>query len=114
MLTPLNLLLTTITSLLLFSWIAVAFCITYLHPLTKSSLLLGNFKSSGCSQHWNLLPYEHALWTVNEVLKMFPMLYYEIQSLKVGKGAFKREVCLNEFDDNEELCLLPRFCHVLH
>uniref|UniRef100_A0A804K4I6 RING-type E3 ubiquitin transferase n=1 Tax=Musa acuminata subsp. malaccensis TaxID=214687 RepID=A0A804K4I6_MUSAM len=42
------------------------------------------------------------------------MLYYEVKDLKVRKGALECMVCLSEFEDNEELCLLPRYNHVFH
>ncbi|URD84632.1 adipocyte plasma membrane-associated protein-like [Musa troglodytarum] len=50
-----------------------------------------------------------------EVLEIFLMLvYYKIKRLKVRKGMFQCVVCLNEFKNDKELCLLPRYSHVFH
>ncbi|RWW19501.1 hypothetical protein GW17_00016443 [Ensete ventricosum] len=50
-----------------------------------------------------------------EVLETFPTLVYaDVKGLKVGKGALECAVCLSEFEDDEELRLLPRCSHVFH
>ncbi|CAL9105511.1 unnamed protein product [Musa textilis] len=50
-----------------------------------------------------------------EVLQTFPTLKYaEVKGLKAGKGALECAVCLSEFEDDEELRLLPRCSHVFH
>ncbi|XP_064965339.1 E3 ubiquitin-protein ligase ATL6-like [Musa acuminata AAA Group] len=50
-----------------------------------------------------------------EVLETFPTLMYaDVKGLKVGKGSLECAVCLSEFDDDEELRLLPRCSHVFH
>ncbi|KAJ8471324.1 hypothetical protein OPV22_025667 [Ensete ventricosum] len=50
-----------------------------------------------------------------EVLQTFPTLMYaEVKGLKAGKGALECAVCLSEFEDDEELRLLPRCSHVFH
>ncbi|CAL9771504.1 unnamed protein product [Musa acuminata subsp. burmannicoides] len=50
-----------------------------------------------------------------EVLETFPTLVYaEVKGLKAGKGALECAVCLSEFEDDEELRLLPRCSHVFH
>ncbi|XP_047315826.1 E3 ubiquitin-protein ligase ATL31 [Impatiens glandulifera] len=50
--------------------------------------------------------------TVIENLPTFP--YSEVKELKIGKGALECAVCLNEFDDEEILRLLPKCDHVFH
>ncbi|CAL9101551.1 unnamed protein product [Musa textilis] len=51
----------------------------------------------------------------SDVLETFPTLVYaEVKGLKVGKGALECAVCLSEFEDDEELRLLPRCSHVFH
>ncbi|KAJ8504524.1 hypothetical protein OPV22_005410 [Ensete ventricosum] len=50
-----------------------------------------------------------------EVLETFPTLMYaDVKGLKVGKGSLECAVCLSEFEDDEELRLLPRCSHVFH
>ncbi|XP_074588200.1 E3 ubiquitin-protein ligase ATL6-like [Curcuma longa] len=49
------------------------------------------------------------------VIETFPtMVYSEVKGLKVGKGALECAVCLCEFEDDEELRLLPHCNHVFH
>lgn len=50
-----------------------------------------------------------------EVITTFPtMAYSEVKDLKIGKGALECAVCLNEFEDDETLRLLPKCDHVFH
>ncbi|KAG6487414.1 E3 ubiquitin-protein ligase ATL31-like [Zingiber officinale] len=50
-----------------------------------------------------------------DVIETFPtMVYSEVKGLKVGKGALECAVCLCEFEDDEELRLLPHCNHVFH
>ncbi|CAD6235049.1 unnamed protein product [Miscanthus lutarioriparius] len=42
------------------------------------------------------------------------MAYADVKAHKAGKGALECAVCLNEFDDNEMLRLLPKCPHVFH
>ncbi|KAL5992590.1 hypothetical protein ACLOJK_013509 [Asimina triloba] len=49
------------------------------------------------------------------VIQTFPILEYSVvKGLKIGKGALECAVCLNEFDDDETLRLLPKCDHVFH
>lgn len=49
------------------------------------------------------------------VINTFPTLAYsEVKGLKIGKGALECAVCLNEFEDDETLRLLPKCDHVFH
>ncbi|KAB2630135.1 E3 ubiquitin-protein ligase ATL6-like [Pyrus ussuriensis x Pyrus communis] len=49
------------------------------------------------------------------VLDTFPTLdYAEIKGLKIGKEALECAVCLNEFEDDETLRLIPKCDHVFH
>ncbi|XAR48533.1 hypothetical protein NMG60_11031383 [Bertholletia excelsa] len=41
-------------------------------------------------------------------------VYSEVKSLKIGKGSLECAVCLNEFEDDETLRLLPGCSHVFH
>lgn len=51
----------------------------------------------------------------HEVLETFPtFVYSEVKQLKIGKGALECAVCLNEFEDNETLRLIPKCDHVFH
>ncbi|KAF6151017.1 hypothetical protein GIB67_016495 [Kingdonia uniflora] len=50
-----------------------------------------------------------------EVIEKFPTFDYSmVKGLKIGKGALECAVCLNEFEDNETLRLLPKCDHVFH
>ncbi|GMH07769.1 hypothetical protein Nepgr_009609 [Nepenthes gracilis] len=49
------------------------------------------------------------------VIQSFPMFPYSaVKSLKIGKGALECAVCLNEFEDDETLRLIPTCDHVFH
>ncbi|KAL3504799.1 hypothetical protein ACH5RR_034640 [Cinchona calisaya] len=49
------------------------------------------------------------------IIDTFPMfLYSDVKGLKLGKGELECAVCLNEFEDDETLRLLPKCSHVFH
>ncbi|KAL4303004.1 hypothetical protein GQ457_10G013660 [Hibiscus cannabinus] len=49
------------------------------------------------------------------VIETFPtMVYSEVKVHKIGKGALECAVCLNEFEDDETLRLIPKCDHVFH
>ncbi|CAK9134003.1 unnamed protein product [Ilex paraguariensis] len=49
------------------------------------------------------------------VVDNFPTFAYsEVKGRKIGKGALECAVCLNEFEDNETLRLIPKCDHVFH
>ncbi|KAM7280904.1 hypothetical protein ACFE04_008038 [Oxalis oulophora] len=50
-----------------------------------------------------------------EVILTFPTFpYSDVKELKIGKGALECAVCLNEFEDDETLRLIPKCDHVFH
>lgn len=50
-----------------------------------------------------------------DVIETFPTLVYSaVKGLKIGKGALECAVCLNEFEDEETLRLIPKCDHVFH
>ncbi|XP_020688539.2 E3 ubiquitin-protein ligase ATL6-like [Dendrobium catenatum] len=50
-----------------------------------------------------------------EVLENFPTLVYsDVKEHKIGKGALECAICLNEFEDDETIRLLPECDHVFH
>lgn len=49
------------------------------------------------------------------ILETFPTFpYSEVKDLKIGKGGLECAVCLNEFEGDETLRLLPKCDHVFH
>ncbi|KAE8712170.1 putative excision repair cross-complementing 1 ercc1 [Hibiscus syriacus] len=49
------------------------------------------------------------------VIETFPtMVYSEVRVHKIGNGALECAVCLNEFEDDETLRLIPKCDHVFH
>ncbi|KAA8545082.1 hypothetical protein F0562_019866 [Nyssa sinensis] len=49
------------------------------------------------------------------VIENFPTFVYSVvKGLKIGKGALECAVCLNEFEDDETLRLIPKCDHVFH
>ncbi|CAK9181766.1 unnamed protein product [Ilex paraguariensis] len=49
------------------------------------------------------------------VIEKFPTFAYtEVKDRKIGKGALECAVCLNEFEDDETLRLIPKCDHVFH
>ncbi|KAL1225814.1 E3 ubiquitin-protein ligase ATL15 [Cardamine amara subsp. amara] len=49
------------------------------------------------------------------VIETFPTFRYsKVKTLRIGKEALECSVCLNEFEDNETLRLIPQCCHVFH
>ncbi|KAL2491857.1 E3 ubiquitin-protein ligase ATL6 [Abeliophyllum distichum] len=49
------------------------------------------------------------------ILETFPTFpYSEVKDHKIGKGALECAVCLNEFEDNETIRLIPKCDHVFH
>lgn len=50
-----------------------------------------------------------------EVINSFPtFVYSEVKALKIGMGGLQCAVCLNEFEDDETIRLLPHCSHAFH
>ncbi|KAG5052586.1 hypothetical protein JHK87_004784 [Glycine soja] len=48
-------------------------------------------------------------------IETFPsFLYGDVKGLKIGKDTLACAVCLNEFEDDETLRMIPKCCHVYH
>ncbi|VVA92198.1 unnamed protein product [Arabis nemorensis] len=51
----------------------------------------------------------------SSVIETFPTFRYStVKTLRIGKEALECPVCLNEFEDDETLRLIPHCCHVFH
>ncbi|XP_059286424.1 E3 ubiquitin-protein ligase ATL6-like [Lycium ferocissimum] len=51
----------------------------------------------------------------SNIIKSFPIFRYsDVKALKLGKSILECAVCLNEFEDEETLRLLPNCYHVFH
>ncbi|KAH0868613.1 hypothetical protein HID58_075635 [Brassica napus] len=49
------------------------------------------------------------------VIETFPTFRYStVKTLRIGKAALECPVCLNGFEDDETLRLIPHCCHVFH
>ncbi|KAL9996344.1 putative transcription factor C2H2 family [Helianthus debilis subsp. tardiflorus] len=49
------------------------------------------------------------------VIETFPTFVYStVKGLKIGKGALECAVCLNEYEDEETIRLIPKCDHVFH
>ncbi|CAA7052432.1 unnamed protein product [Microthlaspi erraticum] len=49
------------------------------------------------------------------VIETFPTFRYSaVKTLRIGKEALECPVCLNEFEEEETLRLIPKCCHVFH
>ncbi|XP_061371768.1 RING-H2 finger protein ATL11-like [Gastrolobium bilobum] len=50
-----------------------------------------------------------------EIIDTFPTFVYStVKALKIGRATLECAVCLNEFEDNETLRLIPKCSHVFH
>ncbi|KAK7311654.1 hypothetical protein RJT34_09927 [Clitoria ternatea] len=50
-----------------------------------------------------------------EIVETFPTFVYStVKSLKIGRATLECAVCLNEFEDDETLRLIPKCSHVFH
>ncbi|KAJ8772042.1 hypothetical protein K2173_027219 [Erythroxylum novogranatense] len=50
-----------------------------------------------------------------EIIETFPIMVYSVvKGHKIGKGALECAVCLNEFEDDDTLRLIPKCDHVFH
>ncbi|XP_009616496.2 putative RING-H2 finger protein ATL37 [Nicotiana tomentosiformis] len=49
------------------------------------------------------------------IIETFPVFVYsDVKALKMGKSILECAVCINKFEDEETLRLLPNCCHVFH
>ncbi|CAL9211499.1 E3 ubiquitin-protein ligase ATL31-like [Musa acuminata AAA Group] len=104
-------------SIVIIGMISVFFCLGFLAIYIRSCT--GDGGDLGASSpHWaggGLARSRRQQGLKPEVLQTFPTLIYaEVKGLKAGKGALECAVCLSEFEDDEELRLLPRCSHVFH
>ncbi|CAN8235428.1 unnamed protein product [Cochlearia groenlandica] len=65
--------------------------------------------------NWLSLNRQQARGLDASVIETFPTFRYStVKTLRIGKEALECAVCLNEFEDDETLRLIPKCCHVFH
>ncbi|KNA21052.1 hypothetical protein SOVF_046820 [Spinacia oleracea] len=75
-----------------------------------------NNSSSDIAGNGNVMKMNLRRGLDQSVIDTFPIFVYsdEVQELKIGKGNLECAVCLNEFEKDETLRLLPKCDHVFH
>ncbi|EFH66777.1 zinc finger family protein [Arabidopsis lyrata subsp. lyrata] len=73
---------------------------------------LGGYSRQG---NWRNVRQTTARGLDASVIETFPTFRYStVKTLRIGKEALECPVCLNEFEDDESLRLIPQCCHVFH
>lgn len=74
-----------------------------------------NGHSVDAAGNWLSLNRQPARGLDASVIETFPTFRYStVKTLRIGKEALECPVCLNEFEDDETLRLIPKCCHVFH
>ncbi|CAN0914292.1 E3 ubiquitin-protein ligase ATL6 [Linum grandiflorum] len=84
----------------------------YIRQCSESNSAVGSIRNLGRSRRGAAAA---ARGLDQAVIETFPtMVYSAVKGLKIGKGALECAVCLNEFEDDETLRLIPKCDHVFH
>ncbi|KAF8099539.1 hypothetical protein N665_0242s0023 [Sinapis alba] len=76
---------------------------------------MNNPRSVDADGNWLSLTRPQARGLDASVIETFPtFLYSTVKTLKINKESLECPICLNEFEDNETLRLVPQCCHVFH
>uniref|UniRef100_A0A7N0SXW6 RING-type E3 ubiquitin transferase n=1 Tax=Kalanchoe fedtschenkoi TaxID=63787 RepID=A0A7N0SXW6_KALFE len=101
---------TIITVVFIFALFLIAFfSICIRHRTDATSVRGGTVRPVGARRNAAARGLDAALI---DAFPTFP--YSEVKHLKIGKGALECAVCLNEFEEEETLRLLPKCDHVFH
>ncbi|XP_010414840.1 PREDICTED: RING-H2 finger protein ATL11-like isoform X2 [Camelina sativa] len=74
-----------------------------------------DYGNSDDAANWLTLNRQPARGLDASVIETFPTFQYStVKTLRIGKEALECPVCLNEFEDDETLRLIPKCCHVFH
>ncbi|CAN1232815.1 E3 ubiquitin-protein ligase ATL6 [Linum perenne] len=85
----------------------------YIRQCSESNSAVGSIRGLGRSRRAAAAAAARGL--DRDAIETFPtMVYSAVKGLKIGKGALECAVCLNEFEDDETLRLIPKCDHVFH
>ncbi|WZZ72435.1 hypothetical protein YC2023_083805 [Brassica napus] len=88
--------------------------VVYMRKCLTQALGIDDGLRSGDRGNW-LSERQTACGLDASVIETFPTFHYStVKTLRIGKAALECPVCLNGFEDDETLRLIPQCCHVFH
>ncbi|KAJ4884395.1 RING-H2 finger protein ATL11 [Raphanus sativus] len=94
---------------------ALGFFSIYIRRFLERCMGSNNQHPLDVGGNWLSLSRPRARGLDASVVETFPTFRYStVKTLKIGKEALECPVCLNEFEDDETLRLIPKCCHVFH
>ncbi|WZZ04285.1 hypothetical protein YC2023_090206 [Brassica napus] len=107
------------TAIIMIVFVSVFFslgCVSvvYMRKYLTQALGIDDGLRSGDRGNW-LSERQGACGLDASVIETFPTFRYStVKTLRIGKAALECPVCLNGFEDDETLRLIPQCCHVFH